>query len=308
MKYYVHVLIVLLAVGVAGCGPESGEVRIDIEELLAKPKTYVGSDKCEFCHLEHYNSWENTLHSRTLQDVTENLDALVAAIDPAIIRSDLKRIEKTLRVPVEKIYIPKLSEIKYTLGMQWEQGFVVEKNGTLYVAPIKYSAKEEHWIAYREKDWDQRPWITKCAGCHVTGADSVSFTGRRLLEQGVRADYQPGGSVCEFLAHPSLLGREQRPCQLVNGMTGCGQHIAQGPGVLFGQELGWRHKGDLVPGVQNRQHRQGGDRGLSGTDISLHQTGHRFSAAEIGLYFAKHSSLCAGQHERQQLADPGFVE
>jgi hypothetical protein len=41
-----HVLIVLLAVGLAGCGPESGEVRIDIEELLAKPRTYVGSDKC----------------------------------------------------------------------------------------------------------------------------------------------------------------------------------------------------------------------------------------------------------------------
>ncbi len=118
MKNYVHVLIVLLAVGLAGCGPETGEVRVDIEELLAKPKTYVGSDKCEFYHLEHYNSWENTLHSRTLQDVTKNLDALVAAIDPAIIRSDLKRIEKSLRVPVEKIYIPELSEIKYTLGMQ----------------------------------------------------------------------------------------------------------------------------------------------------------------------------------------------
>lgn len=171
MKNYVHVLIVLLAVGLAGCGPETGEVRIDIEELLSKPKTYVGSDQCEFCHLEHYNSWKTTLHSRTLQDVTKNMDALVAAIDPAIIRSDLKRIEKSLRVPVEKIYIPELSEIKYTLGMQWEQGFLVEKNGTLYVAPIQYSAKEEHWITYREKDWDQRPWIKKCAGCHVTGVD-----------------------------------------------------------------------------------------------------------------------------------------
>ncbi len=60
MKNYMHVLIVLLAVGLAGCGPETGEVRIDIEKLLAKPKTYVGSDQCEFCHLEHYNSWENT--------------------------------------------------------------------------------------------------------------------------------------------------------------------------------------------------------------------------------------------------------
>ena len=154
MKYYIHVLIILLAIGLTGCGPESGEVRIDIEALLAKPKTFVGSDKCEFCHLEHYNSWKKTLHSRTLQDVTENLDALVADIDPLIIRVDLKRIEKSLRVPVEKIYIPKMNEVKYTIGMQWEQGFLVEKNGTLYVAPIQYSAREEHWIAYHEKDWD----------------------------------------------------------------------------------------------------------------------------------------------------------
>jgi len=174
MKYYIHLLIILLAIGLTGCGPESGEVQIDIEALLAKPKTFVGSDKCEFCHLEHYSSWKNTLHSRTLQDVTENLDALVADIDPLIIRADLKRIEKSLRVPVEKIYIPKINEIKYTLGMQWEQGFLVEKNGTLYVAPIKYSAREEHWIAYQEEDWDRRPWIKKCAGCPLTWKSKAS--------------------------------------------------------------------------------------------------------------------------------------
>jgi hypothetical protein len=51
-------------------------------------------------------------------DVTQNRDALIAEIDPEIIRVDLKKLEKDLKVPADQIYIPKVEEIKYTIGMQ----------------------------------------------------------------------------------------------------------------------------------------------------------------------------------------------
>ncbi len=152
-----------------GCG--SNDTQVNIQELLSKPMTYVGSEECKFCHLEHYDSWKNTLHSRTITDVTENRDALIAEIDPQVIRADLKLLEKELKVPVDQVYIPKVEEIKYTIGMQWKQGFVVEKNGVLYVAPIQYNAKTDHWVNYNEDTWDKRPWIQYCAGCHAMGAD-----------------------------------------------------------------------------------------------------------------------------------------
>ena len=160
---------ILLLAGLNGCSLD--ETKIDIQEILSKPKTYVGSGECKFCHLEHYDSWKSTLHSRTIMDVTQNQDALIAEINPEVIRADLKKREKELKVPLDKIYIPKVEEVKYTIGMQWKQGFIIERDGVLYVAPVQYDAKSEQWVNYHEEDWDQRPWNQYCGGCHAMGVD-----------------------------------------------------------------------------------------------------------------------------------------
>ncbi|MEE9419602.1 MAG: ammonia-forming cytochrome c nitrite reductase subunit c552 [Desulfatiglandaceae bacterium] len=162
-------LTISLAVGLAGC--KDGIPEIDIKALTKQPKKYVGSDLCKVCHLEHYDSWRTTLHSRTFQDVTENRDALIAEINPAVIRADLKKLEKELKVPVDEVYIPYEHEIKYTIGVQWKQQFLVEKNGKLYIAPIQYNAWTDSWVNYHEEDWDKRPWISECGGCHAMGVD-----------------------------------------------------------------------------------------------------------------------------------------
>ena len=159
----------LLIGGIMGCG--SDKTKIDIQKILAEPKTYVGSEACQFCHLEHFDSWKNTLHSRTMMDVTKNRDALIVEIDPKTIRADLKKSEKSMKVPVDDIFIPKVEEIKYTIGMQWKQMFMVERNGRLYVAPIQYNARGDEWTSYYEDSWDKRPWNKHCGGCHAMGVD-----------------------------------------------------------------------------------------------------------------------------------------
>ena len=165
-------LMVLLAAGVASCGRGPNEVK----ETVSGPKTYVGSEQCKMCHLEHYDSWRGTLHSRTLQDVTQNLDAMAATINPEAIRADLRKVEKDLKVPVDDIHIPEVEDLKYTIGVQWKQGYIVEKEGTLYVAPVEYDIWENSWFAYREDDWDKRSWINDCSGCHTTGVDFENGT------------------------------------------------------------------------------------------------------------------------------------
>ena len=159
----------LFAFVLAGC--EAGGPEIDTKKLAAQPKSYVGSNQCKLCHLEHYDSWRTTLHSRTLQDVTKNRDALITEINPTLVRADLKDLEKDLKVPLDKVYIPNENDIRYTIGIQWKQQFLVEKNGTLYIAPIQYNAWTNKWVNYHEDDWDKRPWIKKCGGCHSTGVD-----------------------------------------------------------------------------------------------------------------------------------------
>jgi len=160
--------LAIVVLALAACG---GEQPVDIKAVMSQPKTYVGSDTCKQCHLEHYDSWKMTLHSRMLQDAEKNKDAIIVEIDEKHIREDLAKIGDQLKVPADKIYVPKAEEIKYTIGSQWKQRYLVEKEGKLYISPIQYNADTHRWVNYHEADWDKRPWIMGCGGCHATGVD-----------------------------------------------------------------------------------------------------------------------------------------
>ena len=79
-----------VTLALVGCG----ESPIDVKALKSKPKDYVGSDTCKICHLEHYDSWKMTLHSRMLQDAKKNQDAIIVPVplDEKKIRADLAKI------------------------------------------------------------------------------------------------------------------------------------------------------------------------------------------------------------------------
>jgi len=161
-------VLCLWLLGVVACGREQ---PVDVEKVLARPKAFVGSETCKVCHLEHYDSWKMTLHSRPMQDARESDDAFIVNIEETKIRADISRVGDRLKVPVEKIYVPKVDEILYTIGGEWKQRFLVKKNSTLFIAPIQYLADKGRWLNYNELEWDKHPWILECAGCHATGVD-----------------------------------------------------------------------------------------------------------------------------------------
>ena len=86
-------LVGLGLLALAACG----ESPIDVEALKKEPKKYVGSDTCKLCHLEHYDSWKMTLHSRGLQDAQKNRDVIVAPLDEKVIRADLAKASSKYR-------------------------------------------------------------------------------------------------------------------------------------------------------------------------------------------------------------------
>jgi hypothetical protein len=105
-------LTAVLAIGVmalvlSACG---GEQPVDVKKLMAQQKAFVGSETCKTCHLEHYDSWKMTLHSRMTQDPQKNLDVLIVDLDEKRIREDLAKLGDKLKVPADKIYIPKVEE------------------------------------------------------------------------------------------------------------------------------------------------------------------------------------------------------
>jgi len=166
-------LTAVLAIGVmalvlSACG---GEQAVDVKKLMAQPKAFVGSDTCKMCHLEHFDSWMMTLHSRMTQDAQKNRDVIIADIDEKRIREDLAKLGDKLKVPADQIFIPKIEDIKYTIGSQWKQRYIIEKGGVLYIAPIQYNADTDRWVNYNEATWEKNPWLLKCGGCHATGVD-----------------------------------------------------------------------------------------------------------------------------------------
>ena len=149
----------------------SGERALDVRAIKQEPKTFVGSETCKTCHLEHYDSWKMTLHSRMLISTKENPHAFVAELNPEIIRADLEKIKDKLKIPPEEVYIPTTEEVHYVIGTQWKQRYLVQKEGVYYVAPVQFNLATRRWVNYYENAWDQRDWLVRCGGCHATGVD-----------------------------------------------------------------------------------------------------------------------------------------
>jgi hypothetical protein len=204
-----------VALILGGCG----ESPINVEALKSKPKEYVGSDTCKLCHLEHYDSWKMTLHSRMLQDAQKNKDAIIVPIDEKKIRADLEKI-KDLKVPADKIFIPKEDEILYTIGSQWKQRYMVKKEGKLYIAPIQYFAKNDTWANYNEATWEKKPWILGCGGCHATG---VNIEKNNFVEPGVACEACHGkGSWHAALPKTAIFEKREtivNPAKLTTGVA-----------------------------------------------------------------------------------------
>jgi len=163
-----------LLIWLTACGRE--QQSVDIQAVKQQPKTFVGSETCKSCHLEHYDSWKMTLHSRMLIPAKENPHAIQGDLNPEVIRADLAKIKDKLKLPPEEVYIPKREEIQYIIGTQGKQRFVLQKEGVYYIAPVQYNVATRRWVNYHESDWDKRDWLVRCGGCHATGVDVKKYT------------------------------------------------------------------------------------------------------------------------------------
>ena len=227
------IMLGLFALLVFGCG---GEQSVDVKQLMAQPKTYVGSDTCKMCHLEHYDSWKMTLHSRMTQDAQINRDVIIADFDEKKIREDLAKLGDKLKVPADQIFIPKVEDIKYTIGSQWKQRYIVEKGGVLYISPVQYNADSDRWVNYNEATWDKNPWLLKCGGCHATGVDLEK---QKFVEPAVSCEACHGkGSWHAALPKTAVFEKRQtivNPSKLTSGVATeiCGSCHNRGKATKF---------------------------------------------------------------------------
>ena len=157
-------------------GPAALAQELDSKKLLSEPKAYVGSEVCKTCHLEHYDAWKRTLHSKMLQDVSKNdEDVIVVDLDQEVMKEDFEedRGKAQDSVSIRSIFLPSDEDVKYTIGSQWKQRYPsARRTVPTFIAPTQFNIDTGRWVNYHDHDWDKTaPGLKKCGGCHATGVD-----------------------------------------------------------------------------------------------------------------------------------------
>ena len=79
------------------------------------------------------------------------------------------------------------------------------------------------------------------------------------------------------------------------------------PKMLFGQDFGGGHQGDIEIAFEGHQRGTGGDDGFAGADVALEQTAHGVGAAQVGADIAQDAGLGVRQLEAES-GEEGFDE
>jgi len=233
----------VLVVFALGVSTYTQAQEIDSKKWLAEPVAYVGSDVCKSCHLEHYDAWKRTLHSKMLQDAKKNADVFVTELDEKTIRADLTMLAETkkLKVPPADFFVPKQEDVLYTIGSQWKQRYLIMHEGDLKIAPTQFNIDTGRWVNYHEHDWAKRPWLMKCGGCHATGVDLEKKT---FKEPGVgcEACHGPGSHHAALPVKETFDKRTSiiNPSKLTGGVAVqiCGSCHNRGKATQF-KGAGW---------------------------------------------------------------------
>ncbi len=128
---------------------------------------YAGSTRCSGCHDDVYFRWQDTLHARLIQNVTD---------DPEAIVGDFSLEDGGPGFGVE--------DIAYTIGGRWRQAYLTQAptvastdtmTSALALLPMQWLVASEAWAPLEEGGSLRENWITECGSCHVTGLDTESW-------------------------------------------------------------------------------------------------------------------------------------
>ncbi len=138
----------------------------DMQPLSQKTASYVGSDKCKKCHEDEFNPWKESYHSKMIQDIKKDPEAIVANFSSLPAEADFKK-----------------EDIVYTIGGKFKQRYMMKKeiNGSMdyVIGNFQWNTETKQWLPYKSyKDWYEAGFEQNsskvgtsktCDGCHFTG-------------------------------------------------------------------------------------------------------------------------------------------
>ncbi|RUM68656.1 MAG: hypothetical protein DSZ07_06250 [Sulfurovum sp.] len=150
----------------------------DLQPLAQKEAHFVGSMKCKKCHDDEYHDWNNSRHSKMIQDIKA---------DPSVVVADFSKL------PSDADFT--LKDAIYTVGGKFKQRYMIpaEIDGKkdFRLGNYQWNVETKKWQGFKPyKYWykgayphDNRKFPTSntCDGCHFTGYMSTNKRVERAI-------------------------------------------------------------------------------------------------------------------------------
>lgn len=181
-NWILMVLVPLLFIGTFSCTYYTNPGEADID--LPRPElSFIGSEQCQTCHQDIYNTFRNSGHPYKLPKVVDG----VAPTYPF-----------TTLDYLPPYFSNGWEDASYVIGgFAWKYRFV-DKNGYIYTGDdAQYNFQDQSIVGYHA-DEDPGTKIYDCGKCHTTGWVSVADGGSPQDGlPGMDGEFFAGGIQCE---------------------------------------------------------------------------------------------------------------
>jgi predicted CXXCH cytochrome family protein len=232
---------------------------------LEAQSKFVGSEKCQPCHQQIYETWRESTHARAVQEVTPTQNAVIAEWKGVVkLKSgDLPEATVKLNRGADGEFLVTLVDAKdpnkeatYKVvrtqgaGSMKGQNYYTRIGGNYYMLPVYWETISSKFTAATLSNWYNqdgglkqpsidKSWEMTCASCHQTG---LNFT---RVENGYQATYTDLSIGCEkchgpgseHIKNPTARGAIINPRKLdyERGLDVCNQcHSTSGKSVPKG--------------------------------------------------------------------------
>ncbi len=161
------------------------------DDETSASEQYMGVNECTVCHGRGFGRTHfETGHARTLQDVTDDKEAILAQFDDDIPSLTFPGESDPRSVSAE--------DISYTIGSgRYVQRYVyTTEDNTHLVLPIEWNTTTQQWQPFADSDGEWLDFVQSCAGCHTVG---LNIETGEWVDDGVQCEacHGPGGAHVE---------------------------------------------------------------------------------------------------------------
>nr|6I5B_A Chain A, Uncharacterized protein [Thermincola potens JR]6I5B_B Chain B, Uncharacterized protein [Thermincola potens JR] len=139
------------------------EKPADSGPAVAQNTEYVGDEACKTCHSDVHSAWSETSHGNFIKDVTKDPKALPGNFEgnyPKMLNFKAEDIQYVLLGKPGALKVQELVGKKGTFGVPADDYPVMWAS---------WDAGKGEWEIEVEAIGEGTPWLSTCAGCHVTG-------------------------------------------------------------------------------------------------------------------------------------------